>query len=205
MKKRPQPPAAVREALARGEVKPSLIDRAKNTANDDLYVDPYEEFEEKEMPAEAAAKFREDLAHVPRLAALRKRATADPSLPREEEQQRRMSPAVRAQTYEERIARRPLTAPPDCFYLYASKAERDLLDSNATFGDVEIEFATLREEECMTVARFEGLFPNLRRKATSSGGSILYYWGDIDQELVVCLCLDEDRSSVLQYYYLPGV
>ena len=203
MKKRPQP-AAVREALAKGDVKPSLIDKAKNTANDDLYVDPYEEFEEKEMPAEAAAKFREDLAHIPRLAALRKRATADPHAPRESSGPR-MSPSVRVQHYEDKIVRRPPTAPVDCFFLFGSKAERDVLDSNATFDAIEVEFATLREGEFMTAERFETLFPTLRRRATGASGLLLYYWGEVDKEVVVCLRLDEeDRSSVLQYYYLPG-
>jgi len=197
-------PAAVREALGRGEVKPSLIDKAKKASNDDLYVDPYEEFEEKEMPAEAAAKFREDLSHVPHLASLRKRATADPAAPRDASAPR-MSPAVRVQHFEEKIARRPLTEKLDCYHFVTLRSERDLLESNATCLDIEVEFATLPDDECMTVARFEREFKTLHKKATGAGGALAYYWGERDLDLVLCLCLDEDRETVAQYYYLPGV
>lgn len=200
-KKQANLPAFAREALGRGELAPSMVEEAKRTAADDLYEDPYDEAPAAEMPAEMAERFRQDLEAIPRMAELRKRATADP---REGVAQRRMTPEVRVQHYEDVIARLSILDE-DSTTLVKDARERTLLASNSVYTDIETEFATRPDDEGMTVEQFEQAFYTLRRRREGRDGQLAYYWGERDRELVVCLRLSDDRKTIVRYYYLPGV
>ncbi len=201
-KKQKQQPAFVREAIGRGELAPSMVEEAKRTAVDDLYEDPYEESPAGEMPSDMAERFRQDLEAVPHWAEMRKRATADPSTAGSAK--RRMPPEVRVQHYEDQIARLSILDA-DSTTLVKGSRERELVACNSVYTDIETEFSTMSDDECMTVQQFERMFCTLRRRREGLGGLLAYYWGERDRELVVCLRLSDDRNTIVRYYYLPGV